>query len=218
MAHVPAGTIPLYRLYNNGQGGAPNHRYTVDPTVRAAMIARNWSPEATATTACLPACRGVTRLTAHLHLRLEHHHWALPAARTARITPARKASTIFIRAARAAGKKPPTNPIANANANDHTTIDGVNLKLNASSAKVWKLVVEIESACMKLAARRPTTPPSNPSSNASVRNAIRIAARENPTARNVPISLVREATLAYIVIIAPMMAPIEKMTEMVVPR
>ena len=26
----PAGTIALYRLYNNGQGGAPNHRYTDD--------------------------------------------------------------------------------------------------------------------------------------------------------------------------------------------
>ena len=45
-----------------------------------------------------------------------------------------------------------------------------------------------------------------------------MAARENPSARSVPISLVRDATLAYIVIIAPMMAPIEKMTEIVVPR
>jgi hypothetical protein len=54
----PAGTIPLYRLYNNGQGGAPNHRYTVDPKVRAAMIARNWSPEGNGNDgvfACLPA-------------------------------------------------------------------------------------------------------------------------------------------------------------------
>ena len=24
----PAGSMPVYRLYNNGQGGAPNHRYT----------------------------------------------------------------------------------------------------------------------------------------------------------------------------------------------
>jgi hypothetical protein len=32
----------------------------------------------------------------------------------------------------------------------------------------------------------------------------------------VPISPVREATLAYIVIIAPMIAPIEKITEIVV--
>ena len=74
-------------------------------------------------------------------------------------------------------------------------IDGVSLKLNASSAKVWKFIVEIESVCMKLAAARPMAPPSKPSSSASTRNATRIAPRENPTARRVPISLVREATL-----------------------
>ena len=39
-----------------------------------------------------------------------------------------------------------------------------------------------------------------------------------PSARSVPISPVRAATLAYIVIIAPMTAPIEKMTEIDVPR
>ena len=42
-----------------------------------------------------------------------------------------------------------------------------------------------------------------------------MAPREKPSARSVPISLVREATLAYIVIIAPMIAPIEKMIEIV---
>jgi hypothetical protein len=36
---------PVYRLYNNGQGGAPNHRYTIDLTVRAQMIAQGWVPE-----------------------------------------------------------------------------------------------------------------------------------------------------------------------------
>jgi hypothetical protein len=41
----PADSRPLYRLYNNGQGGAPNHRYTVDPAIRAQMIAANWGPE-----------------------------------------------------------------------------------------------------------------------------------------------------------------------------
>ena len=41
----PSGTTPLYRLYNNGQGGAPNHRYTIDPAVRTQMIAANWVPE-----------------------------------------------------------------------------------------------------------------------------------------------------------------------------
>jgi len=41
----PAGSTPVYRLYNNGQGGAPNHRYTTDLHVRAQMIAQGWVPE-----------------------------------------------------------------------------------------------------------------------------------------------------------------------------
>jgi hypothetical protein len=40
-----AGTQPVYRMYNNGQGGAPNHRYTSDLVVRAQMIERGWVPE-----------------------------------------------------------------------------------------------------------------------------------------------------------------------------
>jgi len=40
-----AGFTPIFRLYNNGQGDAPNHRYTSDAAVRAQMIARGWVPE-----------------------------------------------------------------------------------------------------------------------------------------------------------------------------
>ncbi len=40
-----AGSTPVYRLYNNGQGGAPDHRYTTDLTVRAQMIGQGWVPE-----------------------------------------------------------------------------------------------------------------------------------------------------------------------------
>ena len=40
-----AGLAPVYRLYNNGQGGAPSHRYTMDRAVRAQMIAQGWVPE-----------------------------------------------------------------------------------------------------------------------------------------------------------------------------
>jgi hypothetical protein len=39
------GLAPVYRLYNNGQGGAPNHRYTTDLGVRAQMLARGWVRE-----------------------------------------------------------------------------------------------------------------------------------------------------------------------------
>lgn len=41
----PAGTTPVYRLYNNGVSGAPNHRYTTDLGVRAQMIGQGWTPE-----------------------------------------------------------------------------------------------------------------------------------------------------------------------------
>jgi len=40
-----SGTMPLYRLYNNGMSGAPNHRYTIHSSVRASMIAAGWIPE-----------------------------------------------------------------------------------------------------------------------------------------------------------------------------
>jgi YVTN family beta-propeller protein len=43
--NCPAGTAPLYRVYNNGMGGAPNHRYTADLAVRAFMITQGWVPE-----------------------------------------------------------------------------------------------------------------------------------------------------------------------------
>ncbi len=51
------GTVPLYRLYNNGQGGTPNHRYTTSTTILNQMIAAGWVFEGNATTkvfACAP--------------------------------------------------------------------------------------------------------------------------------------------------------------------
>ncbi len=43
--NCPALTQPVYRLYNNGQGAAPNHRYTTSATVRTQMIGQGWIPE-----------------------------------------------------------------------------------------------------------------------------------------------------------------------------
>lgn len=43
--NCPAQTIPLYRLYNNGQGGAPNHRFTTRLDVRQAMLDKGYLPE-----------------------------------------------------------------------------------------------------------------------------------------------------------------------------
>ena len=52
-----AGTQPVYRLYNNGQGGAPNHRYTTSLDVRSQMLAQGWISEgfgADGVTMCSP--------------------------------------------------------------------------------------------------------------------------------------------------------------------
>ncbi len=39
------GSVPVYRLYNNGQGGAPNHRYTTDLQTSMHMTAVGWTRE-----------------------------------------------------------------------------------------------------------------------------------------------------------------------------
>jgi hypothetical protein len=41
----PASTIPLYRLYNDGQGDAPNHRFTTRLDIRQAMLDRGYVAE-----------------------------------------------------------------------------------------------------------------------------------------------------------------------------
>jgi hypothetical protein len=41
----PAGTRPVYRMFNNGHGGSPNHRYTTELSVRATMLAADWAAE-----------------------------------------------------------------------------------------------------------------------------------------------------------------------------
>ncbi len=52
-----AGTRPLYRLYNNGAGGAPNHRYTTSGNTVDRMQSAGWIFEGDALTrvfACVP--------------------------------------------------------------------------------------------------------------------------------------------------------------------
>jgi hypothetical protein len=51
------GTHPLYRLYNNGQGAAPNHRYTTSLSIQSTMKDQGWIPEgsgAIGVIACVP--------------------------------------------------------------------------------------------------------------------------------------------------------------------
>jgi uncharacterized protein DUF5648 len=51
------GTVPLYRAYNNGIGGAPNHRFTTNFATLQQMIGAGWSFEGNGNTqvfACVP--------------------------------------------------------------------------------------------------------------------------------------------------------------------
>lgn len=53
----PAGTMPLYRAYNSGMGGAPNHRYMTSLAILNQMIAAGWVFEGdflTKVFACVP--------------------------------------------------------------------------------------------------------------------------------------------------------------------
>jgi YVTN family beta-propeller protein len=55
--NCPNGTVPLYRVYNDGAGDAPNHRYTVSRSLRDQMVAAGWSTEGNGVDtifACLP--------------------------------------------------------------------------------------------------------------------------------------------------------------------
>jgi hypothetical protein len=48
-ANCPAGTVALYRLYNDGRGGAPNHRYTTSLSIHSQMVGQGWIPEGSGT-------------------------------------------------------------------------------------------------------------------------------------------------------------------------
>jgi len=48
----PGGTVPLYRVYNNGRSGAPNHRYTTCSAIHDNMVSRGWVSEGVAM--CVP--------------------------------------------------------------------------------------------------------------------------------------------------------------------
>jgi hypothetical protein len=50
-------TVALYRLYNDGMGGAPNHRYTTSLPTLQQMVAAGWRVEGNGVTgafACVP--------------------------------------------------------------------------------------------------------------------------------------------------------------------
>ena len=131
--------------------------------------------------------------------------------------PARKALTIFNLAARIDGSTPPTNPITIANIKEAIIIPGFNANENAISEKEVKFKTDIEINCRKNAINNPITPPTIEMASDSVKNASSILLLLKPSERNVPTSTVRFATVEYIVIIAPIVAPRLKITVIKIP-
>src|SRR5258706_16359616 len=106
----------------------------------------------------LPTCgyripgSGCTILN-HLNLWPQADGFAIH--KTQRSHAPRSAATIFFRAARQAGRKPPTTPMARANIADESAMFGERTKLNASSVNDPKLTVEMSKSCMKEAKNSP---------------------------------------------------------------
>ena len=73
-------------------------------------------------------------------------------------------------------------------------------------------------ACIRLARPRPIAPPTKDRAIASARKANKMACLAKPKARSVPISATRVATADCMVMVAPITAPIEKITVNVSPR
>ena len=79
-------------------------------------------------------------------------------------------------------------------------------------------MIEIRANDSRAASATPSAPPTSASTTDSSKNAPRTLRRPNPRARKVPTSTVRFATAAYIVIIAPIIAPKLKMVVTTSPR
>ena len=76
------------------------------------------------------------------------------------------------RAARTAGKKPPTSPMSNEKPRDVTMMDGERAKEKASSENEPKFNVEIVKNWSSDASANPSSPPDSDKTNDSPKNVI----------------------------------------------
>ena len=108
------------------------------------------------------------------------------------------------------GEEAPPRPIAREDHGEHDAGVGSNEK--TISDQLAKFTIEncTNPSSSEAGAH---APPHRASTTASSRKDTRMLPRENPSARSVPISRCRLAIEAYIVIIAPIMAPMEKKTR-----
>src|SRR5439155_1077776 len=139
-------------------------------------------------------------------------------SRTSGTYDARSALTMLRRAARTAGRNPPITPITTAKTRARVITPGDNANPKPISDKLWKLTTEIRSKDRRAASATPSAPPTSASTTDSTKNAPKTLRRRNPRARSVPTSTVRFATTAYMVIIAPIIAPKLKMVVTTRPR
>ena len=129
----------------------------------------------------------------------------------------RSAATIFIRAALIEGSAPPIIPITMANMMEFRIIERLSRNRKVSSEKVVQFIVEIVNLFINDAAARPIAAPSRLKNKDSPRKASMINTLRNPSALRVPISDVRAATAANMVIIDPVIAPRLKINVRLIP-
>jgi len=128
----------------------------------------------------------------------------------------------LVNAAWLAGRIPPINPIKREKAIPVIRSCGVRRKAKIISENVVKLIVPVTPERASLMAsipkRQPRRPPRRARQSDSIMNETKIARREKPRTRSIAISCVRAETVAYIVFIAPKLAPIAIITPMNNPK
>ena len=101
---------------------------------------------------------------------------------------------------------------------DEIIIVGLSENEKANSEKEFQFSVEMEKNCKNDAKKIPIAPPISAINIDSNKKAMRMLLRLNPRERSVPISTVLFATAAYIVIIAPIVAPKLKIIVINIPK
>src|SRR5262249_43020940 len=140
-------------------------------------------------------------------------HWGLPSLQLLL-----SASTTRSLIAWRAGSHPPSTPITAEKIRACVTIAGVTLNAKARVEKVRKLPKLVENPFIGIASTTPIAPAARARASDSNRKDPSTALGLNPSARRVPISVVRAETAAYIVFIAAKIAPTPMMIATTIPR
>lgn len=124
---------------------------------------------------------------------------------------------MFNLAACTAGRNPPINPIKIAKIKEVIIIKGESANENVNSENELKFKVDTEKNWSEDAITSPIAPPIKVIRRDSIKKADRILRRLKPNDLRVPISTVLLATAAYMVIVAPIIAPKLKIIVIKIP-